>query len=72
MQQNLTLTPRMIRDILALNGPMGNFELTAKLHERKVNVSANTVMSLILELQQKGQVSFNYETGRWESSIKLV
>lgn len=66
------VTPRMIRDILALQGPAGIFELGSKLRDKKVFVSGNQIMSLMLELEGKGQVRYNEEKGQWESTIKLV
>jgi hypothetical protein len=71
MEQSI-VTPRMIRDILALQGPTGIFELAGKLKDKKIYVSGNQLMTLMLDLEGKGQVRYNPEKGYWESTIKLV
>jgi hypothetical protein len=64
--QNLTLTARMVRDVLALQGPKS----LGELHET-INADKNLIQAYLLELASAGEVSYDYETGTWGSDVVL-
>ena len=65
----LILTPRIIRDTLALNGALGLRELTAKLGLN--TTEQNLIQAYLLDLASAGEVSYNYDTGAWETDLVL-
>jgi Mn-dependent DtxR family transcriptional regulator len=63
---NLTLTPRMIRDVLAIQGAQSLRELSSNL-----KTSSNEIQAMLIELASAGEVSYNYENGTWFSEVVL-
>lgn len=63
---NLILTPRMLRDVLALQGPKSLGELYETLRLDK-----NLIQAHLLDLASAGEISYNYEKGTWESEVVL-
>jgi hypothetical protein len=63
-----TVTPRIIRDTLALKGPMGLRELCKAL---TLPNHVNPIQAMLLDLAAAGEVSYNYETGAWEANVVL-
>lgn len=62
----IIITPRMVRDILAFKGPLSLTELSSKLAADK-----NIIQTFLLDLASAGEVSYNLETGAWESEVVL-
>lgn len=66
------LTPQMLRDIIALNGPMDMFEMKDILRGRIDKVIHNQVMLTILKLEETGEITHNPKTGQWTAKKELT
>ena len=66
-----TLTPQMLRDIIALNGPLDMFEMKDILKTKLDKVIHNQVMLAILKLEETGDISHDPKTGKYKAKVKL-
>lgn len=62
----IVLTPRMLRDILALQGPKS----LGELHEA-LRLDKNLIQAHLLDLASAGEISYDYESGAWKSEVTL-
>jgi hypothetical protein len=63
----------MVRDVLALTpGGLPIDKLVEKLKSRVKHISHNEVMTLVLELNERGLVKYSQEVGTWQSTVRLV
>lgn len=67
---SIIVTPRIVRDFLALKGPMGLTELTKALGGSDC-CDKNIIQSHLLDLAVAGEVNYDLEKGTWESEVTL-
>ncbi len=62
----MIITAQMIRDNLALKGPMSLTELS-----QSCKVDKNTVQALLLDLATAGDAFYDYDSGVWATDLVL-
>jgi hypothetical protein len=65
-----TLTPRMLRDTLALQGPKSLGELAEGLTLTE-GYERNVIQAMLLDLAAAGEVDYDYDTGTWRTDLVL-